>query len=117
MTTAPLKIAEKMRSERGLTNVSFELGDAERGWVMRRRVRYRGVPLRDSSLRRARKAIGEMERVCRLGGTVAVEDLIASEERDRAAYYNEFEQLRDTSHTKALAMSELIAMMGRPGSK
>ena len=31
LTDAPLKIAEKMRAERGLTNVSFQKGDVSRG--------------------------------------------------------------------------------------
>ena len=56
-----------------------------------------------------------MARVCRADGLVAIEDLIASEQPERAAYYNEFERLRDTSHTSALAMSELIKMMGAAG--
>ena len=46
---------------------------------------------------------------------MAIEDLIASEQPERAAYYNQFERLRDTSHTSALAMSELMRMMGAAG--
>ena len=56
-----------------------------------------------------------MARVCRADGLVAIEDLIASEQPERGAYYNEFERLRDTSHTSALAMSELVRMMGAAG--
>ncbi|MGH2478427.1 MAG: class I SAM-dependent methyltransferase, partial [Ktedonobacteraceae bacterium] len=37
-------------------------------------------------------------------------DLSASEFPARAAYYNHFEQLRDTSHTRALPLSEFMAL-------
>jgi hypothetical protein len=56
-----------------------------------------------------------MVRVCRAGGVVAVEDLYASENPARAACNNRVERLRDTSHTSALPLSELAAMMGRAG--
>ena len=55
------------------------------------------------------------QRVCREGGTIAVEDLYASEVPARAAYWNAIERLRDHSHTRALALSELIAMFARAG--
>src|SRR5207248_1508785 len=41
---------------------------------------------------------------------VAVEDLIASEHEARAAYQNEFEKLRDPSHSRALRLSELLRL-------
>ena len=59
--------------------------------------------------------IGEMARVCRVDGTVAVEDLISSEHPERAEYYNRFERLRDTSHTRALPLSELVKTIASAG--
>src|SRR6202140_1420661 len=116
LTDAPLKIAETLRAERGLTNVSFKKGDVESRLpfkdgefdvvVCRFAVHHFVFPV---------KVVSEMARVCRADGLVAIEDLIASEQPERAAYYNEFERLRDTSHTSALAMSELIRMMGAAG--
>jgi ubiquinone/menaquinone biosynthesis C-methylase UbiE len=116
LTDAPLKIAEKMRAERGIANVSFQKGDVESRLpfkdgefdvvVCRFAVHHFAFPV---------KVISEMARVCRADGLVAIEDLIASEQPERAAYYNEFERLRDTSHTSALAMSDLIRMMGAAG--
>ncbi|MGC1189689.1 MAG: methyltransferase domain-containing protein, partial [Candidatus Binatus sp.] len=116
LTDAPLAIAENMRAERGITNVSFQKGDVESRLpfkdhefdvvVCRFAVHHFAEP---------RKVVAEMARVCRADGLVAIEDLIASEQPERAAYYNEFERLRDTSHTSALAMSELIRMMGDAG--
>ncbi len=116
LTEAPLKIAERMRAERGLTNVSFQKGDVESRLpfkdgefdvvVCRFAVHHFAAP---------EKVIAEMARVCRADGLVAIEDLIASEQPERAAYYNEFERLRDTSHTSALALSELMRMTGAAG--
>ena len=116
LTEAPLKIAEKMRAERGIENVRFMKGDVESRLpfevgefdvvVCRFAVHHFAEP---------QNVIAEMARVCRADGLVAIEDLIASEQPDRAAYYNEFERLRDTSHTRALPMGELIKMMGAAG--
>jgi hypothetical protein len=39
-----------------------------------------------------------------------VEDLVVSEYPQRAAYQNSFEQLRDPSHTRALPISEFLAL-------
>src|ERR1700676_4286292 len=116
LTEAPLKIAERMRIERGLHNVSFRIGDVEARLpfgdnefdvvVCRLAVHHFENPA---------VVIGEMARVCRVDGTVAVEDLIASEHPQRAEYYNRFERLRDTSHTRALALSELVQTMASAG--
>jgi ubiquinone/menaquinone biosynthesis C-methylase UbiE len=113
LTEAPLRIAERTRAARGLNNVRFEQGDAE--------------TLPDSQFdivtcrfafhhfEDAERVLGGMQRVCREGGTIAVEDLYASEVPARAAYWNAIERLRDHSHTRALALSELIAMFARAG--
>src|SRR5579862_3040475 len=116
LTEAPLKIAEKMRAERGLKNLSFRHGDVEARLpfgdgefdvvVCRFAVHHFENPA---------KVIGEMARLCRVDGTVAIEDLISSEHPARAEYYNRFEQLRDTSHTRALALSELLKTMAAAG--
>jgi len=61
------------------------------------------------------RVLGEMARVCKTDGTVAVEDLIASETTARADYQNEFERLRDPSHTRALPLSELLELFAGVG--
>ncbi|MGH7780147.1 MAG: class I SAM-dependent methyltransferase [Candidatus Binataceae bacterium] len=113
LTIAPLTIARRMRDERGITNAHFELGDADRlpfgdgefdVVVCRFAVHHFDQP---------EKVIAEMARVCRPGGTVAIEDLISSEDPARAEYYNAFERLRDTSHTRALPLSEMVQMLSR----
>jgi ubiquinone/menaquinone biosynthesis C-methylase UbiE len=112
LTDAPLAIAERTRRERGLTNVRFQRADAEQlpfadaefDIVL---CRFALHHFEDPAI-----SVREMTRVCRAGGRVAVEDLAASEIPERAAFYNYFERLRDTSHTRALAISELLRMFG-----
>ena len=110
LTDAPLAIAEKNRRERGLTNIRFEPADAYQlpfdegafdAVVCRLAVHHFAEPQR---------VLREMARVCRPGGVVAVEDLIASEHPQRAYYYNYWERLRDPSHVTALSLSQLLAL-------
>jgi len=61
------------------------------------------------------RVLREMARVCRTQGKVAVEDLVSSEHRARADYQNQFERLRDPSHTRTLAASELLALFTAAG--
>lgn len=115
LTEAPLKIAEQASTDRGIGNARFQLADADRipfddgtfdAVVCRYAVHHFDQP---------RKAITEMTRVCRSGGTVAIQDLICSEHPERADYYNRFEKLRDTSHTRALPLSELAVVLASTG--
>jgi ubiquinone/menaquinone biosynthesis C-methylase UbiE len=115
LTGAPLEIAERGRQERGLTNVRFQLGDAEQlpfddaaFDVVVCRLAFHH--LEDSTI-----ALREMVRVCRPDGKVAVEDLIASEHPERAAYHNRWENLRDPSHTRALPLSEHLRNFASTG--
>jgi len=110
ITDAPLAIAERNRRERGLANVRFQRGDADR------------LPFADGDfdvvvcrfafhhLEEPGRVLREMARVCRPLGKVAVEDLVSSEHRARGDYQNRFERLRDPSHTRALAPTELIGL-------
>jgi ubiquinone/menaquinone biosynthesis C-methylase UbiE len=116
LTEAPLKIAERMRAERALNNVSFRVADVEARLpfddnefdvvVCRFAVHHFENPA---------LVFAEMARVCRVDGIVAVEDLLSSEHPNRAEYYNRFERLRDTSHTRALPLSELVKTLASAG--
>jgi ubiquinone/menaquinone biosynthesis C-methylase UbiE len=115
LTPAPIAIAERNRRERGLENVRFQVGDAENlpfsnGEFDIVVCRFAFHHFEDPGA-----ILSEMCRVCRPSGTVVVEDLFSSEDAERAAYYNRVENLRDHSHTRALALSDLIGLMGRAG--
>ena len=110
LTEAPLALAEQMRQERGLANLRFQVGDAEHLpfdeqafdiIVSRYALHHCEDPQR---------VLAEMARVCRIQGMVVIEDLVTSEYQARAAYQNRFEQLRDPSHTRALPISEFLAL-------
>lgn len=62
-----------------------------------------------------RVAMNEMVRVCRPGGIVAVIELIAPDDTIVAKAYNRLERLRDPSHTRALSVEELRALMHGAG--
>jgi SAM-dependent methyltransferase len=95
--------------------VRFEVGDAEH------------LPFADGAFdiavcrfafhhfERPEKVLSEMVRVCRNGGTVAIEDLFSSEFAERSAHMNGVERLRDHSHTTALTPTDLIALTRKFG--
>jgi len=113
ITEAQLEIAREKSKERGVDNVHFEKGDAE------------DLPHQDDSFdivvcrlafhhfEDPAVVVEEMSRVCRPDGTIAVDDIIASELPPRASYQNEFERLRDPSHVRALPLSEIIALFSQ----
>jgi ubiquinone/menaquinone biosynthesis C-methylase UbiE len=61
------------------------------------------------------RVLGEMVRVCRRAGTVAIEDLVVSEHPERATFHNRLENLRDPSHTAALPLSRLLTLFAAAG--
>ncbi len=115
LTEAQLEEGKRLCAKRNIANVAFELGDAEKlrfgdgefdAVVCRLAFHHFGSPER---------VLSEMARVCKAGGKVAVEDLVASEHPHRAARLNRIERLRDPSHVRSLTLSELIGMFTRSG--
>jgi SAM-dependent methyltransferase len=115
LTDAPLAIAEQNRQARGLTNVRFERGDAQR--LAYADASFDVVVCRLAFHHFADPAavLAEMARVCRGGGKVAVEDIVVSELPERAAYQNRFENLRDPSHTRAFPLGALLGLFTAAG--
>lgn len=115
LTEAPLAIAERIRQERGLHNVRFQPGDAERLQFADGTFDVTVCRFAFHHFEEPPQVLREMVRVCRAGGTVAVEDLIVSEHPERAAYHNRFENLRDPSHTRAFPLSALLRIFAEAG--
>ena len=115
LTEAPLRIAEQKRQESGIKNAHFMRGDAEilpfnnntfDAVVSRLALHHLETP---------KTALQEMKRVCHPNGVVAVDDIIVSEHTERGQYQNQFEQIRDPSHVRALPLSELIELLTNCG--
>ena len=114
------QMLEKARSrcaKAGLANVDFKCGDAENlpfadgqfdGVVTRLAVHHFADPQR---------ALGEMFRVLRRGGTAVVVDIVSSPDATEFSLQNAIERLRDPSHVRMLPAAELDAAMARAGFK
>jgi ubiquinone/menaquinone biosynthesis C-methylase UbiE len=112
------EMLEKARSrcdKAGLANVTFKCGDAENlpfpdaqfdGVVTRLAVHHFADPQR---------AIREMFRVLRRGGTAVVVDIVSSPDPAESNLQNAIERLRDPSHVRMLPTAELDACMTQAG--
>jgi ubiquinone/menaquinone biosynthesis C-methylase UbiE len=113
LTPAMIEHARRLQQTKGLTNVSWQVGDVQ------------PLPYADASFSivASRYAfhhfldpeavLAEMKRVCTPGGAVAVIDVTASPDPAKAAAYNRMEKLRDPSHARGLTLIELEALFER----
>lgn len=111
LTEAPLAIAERMRQARGLTNLRFQLGDAEHLAFGEQEFDIVVSRFALHHCEDAQRVLAEMARVCRASGRVVIDDLVVSEHPTRAAYQNRFEHLRDPSHTHALSIGTCLRLL------
>jgi len=110
LTPAMIEQAELQRRARGIENLTFQVGDigslpfpdASFSIVF---TRYSFHHLLDPA-----EALAEMVRVCEPGGRVVVVDVYTTTP-EQAEAYNAAERLRDPSHTRALDLAELLALM------
>jgi SAM-dependent methyltransferase len=112
MTAAMVDKARLIAGEAKLSNARFEVANAT------------ALPFPDAAFDLAvtrlalhhmddpARSLAEMARVLAPGGRLAVFDIQASEIHAEAAAQNEIERLRDPSHTRALALSELLHLLG-----
>jgi ubiquinone/menaquinone biosynthesis C-methylase UbiE len=115
LTPEMLVHARREAEDAGLTNIVFERGFAE------------SLPYPDESFdlvvsrlsihhfEDPHIQIGEMARVCRPGGKVAVSDLVSPDDTGLAATHNRLERVRDPSHTRALSAGELTMVARNAG--
>ena len=115
LTEAPLRIAEERCRAGGLNNASFLVGDVQQLAFAEGSFDLAICRLAVHHFAHPRRVVAEMARLCRKGGTVVVEDIIASEHEARAAYQHRIEMLRDPSHTRTLPLSELLLLLRDAG--
>jgi ubiquinone/menaquinone biosynthesis C-methylase UbiE len=114
-TEAMLARGRAQAAAEGCDNVLFMRGDAA------------ALPFLDGSFdvvvtrfaahhfERPEAVVSEMVRCTRPGGHVALVDLVADEDPEVAAEQNRLERLRDPSHTRMLAATEIQALLGDAG--
>lgn len=103
------RFVERARGEamrRGLANVCFAVGDAERMAFPAGTFDLAVCRFAFHHFPRPTEVVAEMGRVTRPGATIVILDLLASEDPERAEYHNRLERLCDPSHARALPASE-----------
>jgi ubiquinone/menaquinone biosynthesis C-methylase UbiE len=114
-TPAMIERARDLARSRSIANVRWHVGSAYE------------LPFADQSfdatlcrfafhhLETPERALREMIRVTRVGGTITVCDGVASEDPNKAAAFNAFERLRDPSTVRFLTLVELHAVFAACG--
>src|SRR6516225_9259970 len=115
VTPAMLDRARKLAADKDLANVAWRHGDVY------------SLPYDDASFTIVTTrfsfhhfldpdaVLQEMVRVCAPGGRIVVVDDYASEDPAKAAAFNRLEKLRDPSHSRCLALSELRGLFVAAG--
>jgi ubiquinone/menaquinone biosynthesis C-methylase UbiE len=110
LTAAMLAIGEERTKQNGVANISFRIGDAQNLPFERENFDVVVCRLALHHMQEPGRVVSEMARVCRTGGTVLVEDIFASEHRERAEHQDRWEKLRDPSHVHVLSLSEHLRL-------
>jgi ubiquinone/menaquinone biosynthesis C-methylase UbiE len=105
LTAAMLSIAEERTKQHGISNISFQIGDAQDLPFLDAQFDVVVCRLALHHVQAPEQVLCEMARVCLPGGTVLVEDIYASEHPGRASYQDRWERLRDPSHVRTLPLS------------
>jgi ubiquinone/menaquinone biosynthesis C-methylase UbiE len=114
-TEQMLEKAKARCARAGLTNVAFEHGDAENLPFVD--ARFDGVMTRLAihHFAHPQRALDEMFRVLRPGGTAVIVDVVSSEVVAESNLQNAIERLRDPSHVHMLPATELDNGLARAG--
>jgi ubiquinone/menaquinone biosynthesis C-methylase UbiE len=115
LTPEMLAQGRREAEQEGLTNLVFERGEAEALPYQREAFDLVVNRFALHHFEDPRGPIREMTRVCRGGGQVAIIDMISADDPTVAATHNRLERLRDPSHTRALAASELQQLVREAG--
>ena len=115
MTPAMLERAARMATEKKLTNVTWDRGDA--GSLPYPDGAFSIVVTRFSfhHFPDPLAVLGEMKRVCAPRGRILVADMHTSPVQAKADEFNRMELLRDPSHVRALHREELQALFPAAG--
>jgi ubiquinone/menaquinone biosynthesis C-methylase UbiE len=110
LTPEMLDVGRKLAAEKGLSNVRFELADAEALPFADAQFDLVTCRIAPHHFPHIDRFLSEAHRVLRPGGTLAVVDNVVpggdAAATAAGAYVNAFEKLRDPSHVRALSVPE-----------
>lgn len=114
ITPAMLDAGRLSAKSSGISNGDFQLGDA---YELAAAEEYDVVMTRLSfhHFEHPQAVLANMVRAAKMGGRVAVLDIISPGDDEEAENYNHIERLRDDSHTRALTSEELETMFKAAG--
>jgi ubiquinone/menaquinone biosynthesis C-methylase UbiE len=115
LTAAMLAIGEERARERGISNLSFRIADVQQLPFEGEQFDVVVSRLALHHMQEPALVVQEMARVCRIGGTMLVEDIYSSEHAERAKYQDRWEKLRDPSHVRVLPLSEHLRLFREAG--
>ena len=106
LTDAMVKVATRLADERGISNVKFQVGDAEN--IPFSSESFDVVTCRFAShhFGDIKKAIQEISRVLKPGGSLVLVDHYAPENDELDLFVNHLDRLRDPSHVREYRLSE-----------
>jgi ubiquinone/menaquinone biosynthesis C-methylase UbiE len=115
VTLAMIERATQLRAESGLTNVTFQVADADPLPFPREMFDIVYSRFAIHHFQHPAKILREKVATTKPGGKVVVIDAVASEDPDKAGYLNRIESLRDSSHVRMMPLSEHERMFQQVG--
>jgi len=115
ITPNMLEAARTFISGQGITNVDFQLADAEQLPFEDSRYDLVTCRIAPHHFPDAPRFVREAARVLKPGGLLLVQDQVAPEDHVAKCYTNTFEQLRDPSHNQVFTQAEWIGMFQAAG--
>ena len=106
LTDAMVQVATRLADERGIRNVRFQVGDAEN--IPFASESFEVITCRFAShhFGDIKKAIQEISRVLKPGGTLILVDHYSPENDELDSFVNRLDRMRDPSHVREYRLSE-----------
>jgi ubiquinone/menaquinone biosynthesis C-methylase UbiE len=115
LTPAMLAVAEQFVTRQGITNVRWQIADAEALPFEAEQFDIVTCRVAPHHFDDVQQFVREVARVLRSGGLFVLDDTIAPEDRDLDVFINAIEKLRDPTHVRDYTVSEWRALCENAG--